>query len=641
MPFALNRYWQLLSTYLAPYRGRLALLATLIVAATGLQLIGPQLIGRFIDAATAGSAQPALLGLAATYIVAAVAQRVANFGALYVGETLGWAATNSLRADLARHVIGLDLGFHKTHTPGELIERLDGDVTALANFFSQLSVFVAANGLLISGILVALWLQDWRVGLGLTLYTLVSLVALSLVQRLGQRRWEQVRAADSRTVGFLEERLQGTEDIRAAGAEAHTLRQFDQLLGIRMAAFRAARMAANLAYAATNFLSTLGYAAGLALGAALFLTGSASIGQAYLIVAYVGMLASPLDKLREQAQDLQKAGASIDRVAALFAAQPLVREHASATLPEGALAVEFDSVTFGYADDPPTTDAPLGHEGAKGREPPRNRQRAVRGPEVRAVRAPSRRSRSRGARPSRSRPSTVHRPPSSVLQHVSLSLRPGEILGLLGRTGSGKSTLSRLLLRLYDPQGGAIRLGGADLRVLALGDLRRRVGMVTQEVQLFQASVRENLTMFDPLIDDARVEVALRALGLWEWAHGLPQGLDTALGGGGQGLSAGEAQLLAFTRVFLKDPGLVILDEASSRLDPATERLLERAISRLLAGRSAIIIAHRLATVERADSIAILEGGRLAELGPRAALAANPRSHFARLLRTGIEEVLA
>ena len=612
MPFALNRYWRLLSTYLAPYRGRLALLATLIVAATGLQLIGPQLIGRFIDAATAGSAQAALLGLAAAYIVAAVAQRAANFGALYVGETLGWAATNSLRADLARHMIGLDLGFHKAHTPGELIERLDGDVTALANFFSQLSVFVAANGLLISGILVALWLQDWRVGLGLTLYALVSLVALGLVQRLGQRRWEQVRAADSRTVGFLEERLQGTEDIRASGAEAHTLRQFDQLLGIRMGAFRSARMAANLAYAATNFLSTLGYAVGLALGAALYFAGSASIGEAYLIVAYVGMLASPLDKLREQAQDLQKAGASIDRVAALFAAQPLVREHVSATLPEGALAVEFDAVTFGYDDDhPSTTDDRLPSTDHRS-SPPGYRLSAI------------------GYRLS---------PP--VLQAVSLSLRPGEILGLLGRTGSGKSTLSRLLFRLYDPQGGAIRLAGADLRSLALGDLRRRVGMVTQEVQLFQASVRENLTMFDPLIDDAQVEAALRALGLWEWASGLPQGLDTALGGGGQGLSAGEAQLLAFTRVFLKDPGLVILDEASSRLDPATERLLERAISRLLAGRSAIIIAHRLATVERVDSIAILEGGRIAELGPRAVLAANPGSHFARLLRTGIEEVLA
>jgi len=641
MPFALNRYWRLLSAYLAPHRGRLALLAALIVAATGLQLVGPQLIGRFIDAATTGSAQAALLGLAISYIVAAVAQRTANFGALYVGETLGWEATNSLRADLARHVIGLDLGFHKAHTPGELIERLDGDVTALANFFSQLSVFVAANGLLISGILVALWLQDWRVGLGLTLYALLSLVALGLVQRLGQRRWEQVRAADSRTVGFLEERLQGTEDIRSAGAEAHTLRQFDELLHTRMGAFRSARMAGNLAYVATNFLSIVGYAAGLALGAALFLAGSASIGEAYLIVAYVGMLASPLDKLREQAQDLQKAGASIDRVAALFAAQPLVREHVSATLPAGALAVEFVAVTFAYADDTPTTDAPLDHEGAKGREPPRKRPRAVRGPEVRAVRAPSRRSRSRSSRRSRSRPSTVHRLPPPVLQHVSLSLRPGEILGLLGRTGSGKSTLSRLLFRLYDPQGGAIRLGGADLRSLALGDLRRRVGMVTQEVQLFQASVRENLTMFDPLIDDAQVEAALRALGLWEWASGLPHGLDTALGGGGQGLSAGEAQLLAFTRVFLKDPGLVILDEASSRLDPATERLLEQAIDRLLAGRSAIIIAHRLATVERADSIAILEGGRLAELGPRVALAANPGSHFARLLRTGIEEVLA
>ncbi|HEU5086162.1 MAG TPA: ATP-binding cassette domain-containing protein, partial [Roseiflexaceae bacterium] len=172
-------------------------------------------------------------------------------------------------------------------------------------------------------------------------------------------------------------------------------------------------------------------------------------------------------------------------------------------------------------------------------------------------------------------------------------------------------------------------------------DLGRRVAMVTQDVQLFQASVRDNLALFNRAIDDDRIMQALGELGLREWAAGLPNGLDTMLGAGGLGLSAGEAQLLAFARVFLRDPGLIILDEASSRLDPATERLLEQAIGRLIAGRTCIIIAHRLRTVQRADDILILDHGRVAECGPRAELAADPQSRFARLLAVGMDEVLA
>jgi ABC-type multidrug transport system fused ATPase/permease subunit len=217
---------------------------------------------------------------------------------------------------------------------------------------------------------------------------------------------------------------------------------------------------------------------------------------------------------------------------------------------------------------------------------------------------------------------------------------PGEVVGLLGRTGSGKTTLTRLLLRLYDPTAGTIRLGGVDLRDAHRADLRRHIGVVTQDVQLFQASVRDNLALFDTRISDARILAALDELGLGEWARTLPEGLDTVLAAGGGGLSAGEAQLLAFTRVFLKDPGLVILDEASSRVDPATERLIERAVGKLLQNRTGIIIAHRLGTVERADTILILDEGRIAEHGPRVTLATDPGSRFAGLLRTGAAEVL-
>jgi ABC-type multidrug transport system fused ATPase/permease subunit len=226
-----------------------------------------------------------------------------------------------------------------------------------------------------------------------------------------------------------------------------------------------------------------------------------------------------------------------------------------------------------------------------------------------------------------------------VLRGISFHLAPGRTLGLLGRTGSGKTTLGRLFVRFYDPTEGEIRLGGVDLREAPVADLRSRVGLVTQDVQLFHASARDNLTFFNPAISDRRIFEVLDELGLAAWVRSLPSGLDTQIGP--RSLSAGEAQLLAFARVFFKDPGLVILDEASSRLDPATEQLVERAVGALLRGRTAIIIAHRLATVHRADEIMIIDDGRVIEHGERPALAADPDSRFASLLRTGLEEVLA
>ena len=227
-----------------------------------------------------------------------------------------------------------------------------------------------------------------------------------------------------------------------------------------------------------------------------------------------------------------------------------------------------------------------------------------------------------------------------VLHELSFHLEPGKVLGLLGRTGSGKTTLARLIFRLYDPGIGKISLNDMDLRELKLYGLRRNIAIVTQDVQLFRASVRDNLTFFDRGIPDERILAALDELELTDWYNGLPKGLDTQLAGDGQSLSAGEAQLLAFTRVFLRDPGLVILDEASSRLDPATERHLERAVDRLLRNRTAIIIAHRLGTVHRADEIMILDRGKVIEHGERQRLAADPASQFYHLLQTGLEEVL-
>ena len=233
----------------------------------------------------------------------------------------------------------------------------------------------------------------------------------------------------------------------------------------------------------------------------------------------------------------------------------------------------------------------------------------------------------------------AYHPGDPVLCNVSFSLEPGKILGLLGRTGSGKTTITRLLFRFYDIQRGQIRIGDQNIENICLDDLRQHVGMVTQDVQVFNASVRDNLTLFRSGVSDEKIIGILRDLGLGAWYAALSEGLDTELVA--SSLSAGEAQLLAFARVFLKNPGLVILDEPSSRLDPATEQQINRAVERLLQDRTGIIIAHRLETVERVDNILILDNGRVRELGPRAELVADPNSRFSRLLNAGLEELIA
>ncbi|GLV53697.1 hypothetical protein KDH_05490 [Dictyobacter sp. S3.2.2.5] len=220
------------------------------------------------------------------------------------------------------------------------------------------------------------------------------------------------------------------------------------------------------------------------------------------------------------------------------------------------------------------------------------------------------------------------------MREVSFHLASGRILGIVGRTGSGKSTLSRLLFRLYDPQSGEIRVGNHPLPTLQLRSLRHHIGMVTQEVQIFHASVRDNLTLFNSTISDEQIKQALVEVEMSGWLATLPNGLDTIIGAAGEGLSAGEAQLLAFARVFLSNPGIIVLDEASSRLDPATEHRIEQAIHKLLAGRTALVIAHRLKTIQRVDDILLLENGRIREWGTRADLEKDPNSHFSRLLHT-------
>lgn len=567
-----------LVAYLGPLWPRVLLLALLLFSSVGLTLWLPQLLATFLDTAKAGGALSVLTRLAVTYIVVALTVQFLSAGATYIGADVGWAATNRLRADLMRHLLHLDMSFHKERTPGELIERVDGDVTALSNFFSQFAVRVFGAGLLLLGALVMFWRERWWLGLGVTCFALLTLWTMNRVRRVGVEPTRLEREESARLFGYIEERLSGLDDVRSLGAGEHHLRRY---LMVQRGYFWKAYQAwfkRSTVWRISMLLFTVGYAAVVSAAVGLYLGGAISIGTAFLFYQYMSLVEEPIDQLTQQLQDLQKAGASLVRVGELLNLRSALPTGA-AHLPPGPPELQFDHLSFEYEDDS-----------------------------------------------------------TRVLSGVTFTLGAGRTLGLLGRTGSGKTTLTRLLSRLYDPTGGEIRVAGQPTTALDLKRYRQRLAVVTQDVQLFQASVRDNLTFFaqsqpgvTPQQADEPIIAALHEVGLDGWLASLERGLDTPLPVGS--LSAGEAQLLAFARVMLLDPDLIILDEPSSRLDPATEAQLTQATWRLLAGRTAIVIAHRLDTVARADDILVLGAGELLEYGPRAALADDPHSRYSALLR--------
>lgn len=573
--------WRLLVHYLAPHRWQVLLLGALLAATLAVQLAAPLVAGRFLDAAVGNAPLDALLTLAGLTMILAVIGQGAAIAETWVAERLSWRVTNTLREDLARRLLSLDSAFHHAHTPGALLERVDGDVGALARLFSRFTVSIVGNGLLMAGILVLLSTLDWRIGLGLTLFTTLALGVMLWLRAAATPYSAAERQAAADFYGFLGEYLAGLEDIQTSGARDYVLHRCAELMRHWLRANLRAHMRGYGMVAASHGLFGLGMAFALGLSALLYRDAALTIGAVFLIFRYTQMLRDPTEQIRNEVQDLQQAGASLGRIEALLAERSRITDGPGESLPAGPLAVDLDDVWFSYEPGVP------------------------------------------------------------VLRGVTLHLAERRVLGMLGRTGSGKSTLIRLLPRFHDPDAGSVRLGGVDIREVTVAAVRARVGLVTQESYLFGASLRDNLTLFDDRVPDTRLVDVLDDLGMGPWLRELPDGLGTMLGAGGQGLSAGQTQVLACARLLLQEPDVVILDEPSSKLDPATERLVHRAFGRLLQGRTGLIVAHRLSTFALADDILVLEAGAVIEQGPRLALAADPGSRYAALLRVAAGEAPA
>ena len=522
MNISLKSYWNLLSDHIRPQRGRFILLAVMLFGSIGLRIFAPQIMRKFIDAALAGEALSTLTWTAVAFIGIALLQQGVHIAVTWLGENVAWTATNDLRAELAGHAVHLDMRFHNDHTPGELIERIDGDVTELATFFSQFALNLIANGLLLVGILIALFIEDWRAGLGFTVYSILTLTILGKVKDIAVPHQKARREAEAQLFGFVEEQLSGTEDIRSSGAVGFSIRELFRHQREVLIHSRRSHFKRWIIENAMGLALTLGTLLAVSSGYWLFTAGIITIGTVYLFVHYLSLLEEPFWAMTHEIESFQTIGACVERLTEFRALKPESRNEAGKLIDSHPLALTFDDVTFSYNGN------------------------------------------------------------DSVLTRLSFDLKPGSVLGLLGRTGSGKTTIGRLIFNLYNVNDGSIKVNGMDLRETKLDSLRKNIAIVTQDVQLFRASIRDNLTFFDRSIPDEKIIATLEELELGDWLRALPKGLDSELETGSRSLSAGEAQLLAFTRVFLRNPGLVILDEASSRLDPATEQKLEHAIDKLL-----------------------------------------------------------
>lgn len=573
---------RLLLGELRPERRGIAAVTVLLVVAVGLPVVAQLLLGRFVDEAADGATAAALTRVALAFGGLLLLANALQLVVAGLAVRLAWRVGNRLRVDLCRHALALDLSWHGEHTAGEVIERVDGDIDAVTRFTSTAVLQVVGNAAVLVAVAATALVVEWRAGL-----VLLATVGVAVAVLLRMRSWavplhDDERETVAHLYGDLEDRLGGLEDLRANGAGAWAVDRLHRGSARWWRAARRASLRSEGAYASTGVTFALGTAATLGVAALLASQGRLTLGTVLVLFRFVQMVQSPLERIGEQLTEFQKAVAGLRRAARLLAT-PITLRPGTEPLPSGPLAVDLDGVSLRYRTEAAGDADDRGHLALRG---------------------------------------------------VDLHLAPGTSLGVVGRTGSGKTSLGRLLARFWDPTEGTVRLGGVDLRRADAASLRSRVAVVTQEVEVLRASARDNLTLFGTVAaDDDALVAALADVGLARWLDGLPAGLDTELDGTTH-MSGGEAQLLAFARVLLADPGLVVLDEATSRLDPETEARVAAATRRLRQGRTLVVVAHRLATLDELDEVCVVDDGRVVEHGLRAALAADPASRYARLRAT-------
>ncbi len=567
---------RLLADLLRPYRRRVALLIAVVLVENAARLSLPWLVALGIDRGLppilAGDSGRALLAIVAAMVVAVVLQSLGRITFLRMSGRIGQDVLLELRRRVFAHFQRLDIAFHDRYTSGRVTSRLTSDVDAITELLAGGFDGLVTAVLTMVGVGILLICLDVELGLVCLLCFPLLALLVRWFARASAAVYRTVREASALVIVQFVETMTGIRAVQAYRREGRNAEIFGDLAtryrDVNTTSFRLVAVFTPGVRLIGNV--TIGVA--LLYGGLRAIEGDLTIGVLTAFLLYLRMFFEPMQEISQFFNTFQSASSGLEKLSGVLDERPGVPVPARpAFLPHARGEVRFDDLTFGYLAERP------------------------------------------------------------VLSSLDLTIGKGETVALVGTTGAGKTTIAKLMARFYDPTSGAVRLDGVDLRDLADSDLRRAVVMVTQENFMFSGSVADNIAFGRPSATRAEIEDAARVVGAHGFITSLPEGYDTDVAKGGERLSAGQRQLVAFARAFLADPAVLILDEATSSLDVPSERLVQQGLQTILADRTAVIIAHRLSTVEIADRVLVIEHGQVVEEGTPAELIGRTGGHYAAL----------
>ena len=563
--------------YARPYRREIAVFVVLVVLGSTLVVATPLLLRKLIDEGVTPRNQSVVITISLVVAGIAVAEGVLTLVQRWFSARIGEGLIFDLRTEVFSHVLRQPIAFFTRAQTGALVSRLNSDVLGAQQAFTSVLSSVVSNVVSLTLIIGTMATLSWQ----LTVASLLLLPFFLIPARIMGRRLAGLTHAQMGLNADMGSRM--TERFNVAGAllvkvfgqpAREDAEYADRAGGVRDMGVRIA-MNRSIFFVALTLVASLATAMVYGLGGLMAVSGTLTIGTLLALTALLARLYGPLTSLSNVRVDVMTALVSFERVFEVLDLQPHIREAPGATvLPGGPVRVDLEHVGFRY---PAADDVSLA-----------SLETTVSGDR-------------RGG--------------GDVLKDVSFHVDPGQIVALVGPSGAGKTTLTGLVARLYDPTSGTVRINGTDLRDATLDSVRSTVGVVTQEAHLFHDTIRANLAYAKPGASEAEMVDVLRAAQVWDLVSSLPEGLDTVVGDRGHRLSGGEKQRLAIARLLLKGPGLIVLDEATAHLDSESEVAVQRALDKALSGRTALVIAHRLSTVRGADQILVVESGRIVERG--------------------------